>query len=227
MRPALKILKGSGSACVPTSSFATLYRRLTRFLADVFPPEQNPQSQYPPASAAEFVSQRFAKAPEFHRHLACELWTLLREISEVGHKVNEKTLNDHQFAHLIWVTVSVTNGAESPTSFFIQGAPGTGKTLREAGIPVREIQKLHVGRPNLNDLVLNGEVVMIINTFTGDKLREDEQKIRRLAVQRQLPFVTTMAAAAATASALAAISGDRKMDVKPLQDYHRELANAR
>ena len=129
MRPALKILKGSGSACVPTSSFATLYRRLTRFLADVFPPEQNPQSQYPPASAAEFVSQRFAKAPEFHRHLACELWTLLREISEVGHKVNEKTLHDHQFAHLIWVTVSVTNGAESPTSFFIQGAPGTGKTL--------------------------------------------------------------------------------------------------
>lgn len=125
----MNILKGSGSHCEPTSSFAKLYRTLTRFLADVFPPEQNPQSQYPPASAAEFVSERFANAPEFHRHLGCELWTLLREISEAGHNVNGKTLHDHQFSHLIWVTASLTNGAESPTSFFIQGAPGTGKTL--------------------------------------------------------------------------------------------------
>lgn len=125
----MNILKGSGSTCEPTPAFATLYRTLTRFLADVFPPEQNPQSQYPPASAAEFVSQRFADAPEFHRHLAGELWTLLREISQAGHTVNDKRLHDHQFAHLIWVTVSVTNGVASPTSFFIQGAPGTGKTL--------------------------------------------------------------------------------------------------
>ena len=129
MRPAMNILKGSGSSCEPSPPFATLYRTLTRFLADVFPPEQNPQSQYPPASAAEFVSQRFADAPEFHRHLACELWTLLREISQDGNQVNQKTLHDHQFAHLIWVTASLTNGVESPTSFFIQGAPGTGKTL--------------------------------------------------------------------------------------------------
>ena len=125
----MNILKGSGSNSEPTSLFATLYRTLTRFLVDVFPPEQNPQTQYPPASAAEFVSQRFASAPEFHRHLARELWTLLREISQNGHKVNDKKLHDHQFAHLIWVTASLTQGVESPTSFFIQGAPGTGKTL--------------------------------------------------------------------------------------------------
>ncbi|MEJ7592452.1 MAG: hypothetical protein WKF77_12950 [Planctomycetaceae bacterium] len=129
MRPAIHILKDSGSTCEPTSSFATLYRTLTRFLADVFPAEQNPQTQFPPASAAEFVSQRFANAPEFHRQLACELWTLLREIYRDGNQVNQKTLHDHQFAHLIWVTAALTNGAESPTSFFIQGAPGTGKTL--------------------------------------------------------------------------------------------------
>jgi len=129
VRPAIHIIKGSGSHCEPTSSFATLYRTLTRFLVEIFPPEQNPQCQFPPASAAEFVSQRFAAAPEFHRQLACELWTLLREISQDGNQVNQKTLHDHQFAHLIWVTAALTNGVASPTSFFIQGAPGTGKTL--------------------------------------------------------------------------------------------------
>ena len=75
------------------------------------------------------MSQRFATAPEFHRHLSRELWTLLREISGDARQVNGKTLHEHQFAHLIWIAASITNGKDSPTSFFIQGAPGTGKTL--------------------------------------------------------------------------------------------------
>lgn len=129
VRPAITIVKGSGGNSVPTPSFAGLYRKLTRFLSKVFPPDENPQSSYPPATADEFVSKRFATAPKFHRDLDCELWTLLREISRDARKVNGKTLHDHQFAHLIWVAASVTNGPDSPTSFFIQGAPGTGKTL--------------------------------------------------------------------------------------------------
>lgn len=129
MRPAITIRKGSGSDSVPTSSFAVLYRKLTGFLVKVFPPAENPFSPYPPASADEFVTQRFTTAPEFHRHLAGELWTLLREISRDRRKVNGKTLHDHQFAHLIWIAATLTNGQNSPTSFFIQGAPGTGKTL--------------------------------------------------------------------------------------------------
>ena len=129
VRPAIAIVKGSGSSNVPTPSFAALYRKLTGFLAEVFPPAENPHSLYPPASAGDFVSQRFARAPEFQRHLARELWTLLREISRDGRQVNGKTLYDHQFAHLIWIAATLTNGQDSPTSVFIHGAPGTGKTL--------------------------------------------------------------------------------------------------
>ena len=129
MRPVIAILKGAGDIRVPTSAFASLYRKLTSFLAEVFPPSENPQSQYPPLSADEFVSRRFATAPEFHRHLAQELWTLLREINDNKRQVNRKKLYDHQFAHLIWIAAALTDGPNSPTSFFIQGAPGTGKTL--------------------------------------------------------------------------------------------------
>lgn len=129
MRPAIAILKGAGNNRVPTPAFSSLYRKLTSFLAEVFPPSENSQSLYPPLSADEFVSRRFATAPEFHRHLAQELWTLLREIRRVKRQVNHKKLYDHQFAHLIWTAASLTDGPNSPTSFFIQGAPGTGKTL--------------------------------------------------------------------------------------------------
>ncbi len=129
MRPAIAILKGSGTRSVPTPTFAALYRKLTSFLAEVFPPAENPHTLYPPQSAKEFVSTRFATAPEFHRHLSREIWTLLREITGDKRQVNGKTLHDHQFAHLIWIAASLTNGQDSPTSCFIQGAPGTGKTL--------------------------------------------------------------------------------------------------
>jgi len=129
VRPPITILKGSVSNHAVTPSFASLYRKLTSFLADVFPPSDNPQSPYPPLSVNEFVSERFASAPDLHRHLSRELWTLLREISEGERQVNGKALYDHQFAHLIWIAASLTNGPKSPTSFFIQGAPGTGKTL--------------------------------------------------------------------------------------------------
>ena len=129
VRAAITILKKSGNRRVPTPTFASLYRKLTSFLAEVFPPSENPHSVYPPESVQEFASNWFAPAPEFYRHFSQELWTLLREIIRNERQVNGKTLHDHQFAHLIWIAASVTHGEDSPTSFFIQGAPGTGKTL--------------------------------------------------------------------------------------------------
>jgi len=129
VRPTIAILTGAGNDRDSTPAFASLYRKLTSFLAEVFPPSENPQSVYPPLSASEFVSRRFATAPEIHRLLSRELWTLLREISGDRRQVNGKKLYDHQFAHLIWIAAALTDGPNSPTSFFIQGAPGTGKTL--------------------------------------------------------------------------------------------------
>ena len=48
VRPAIAILKGAGNDRVPTPAFASLYRKLTSFLVEVFPPSENPQSLYPP-----------------------------------------------------------------------------------------------------------------------------------------------------------------------------------
>ncbi len=113
----------------PTRAFASLYRGQIALLNEVFKPPDNEQTVYPPATAVDFVRQRFLPAPELHRRLAREIWTLIREIGRHDHLVNGKRLYDHQLAHLIWVAASLPDGKQSPSSFFIEGAPGTGKTL--------------------------------------------------------------------------------------------------
>lgn len=113
----------------PTRAFASLYRGQIALLNEVFKPGDNEQTVYPPATAADFVRHHFLPAPELHRRLAREIWTLIREIGRHDHIVNGKRLYDHQLAHLIWVAASLADGKQSPSSFFIEGAPGTGKTL--------------------------------------------------------------------------------------------------
>ena len=103
---------------------------------------------------------------------------------------------------------------------------GTSKYLTEHGIANKLIDKISVGRPNILDLAANNEVAMIINTFTGDKAREDEKKIRTVAVQREIPLFTTISAARAVAEAVEALR-NHPIEVKALQDYHVELAAKR
>ena len=103
---------------------------------------------------------------------------------------------------------------------------GTSKYLSEHGIANHAIDKISVGRPNILDLAANNDVAMIVNTFTGDKAREDEKKIRTTAVQREIPLFTTISAARAVAEAIAALR-DHAIDVKALQDYHAELVERR
>jgi len=110
--------------------------------------------------------------------------------------------------------------------FELIATPGTAQYLGRHAIPNREIFKISVGRPNVVDLVTNNEIGLIVNTFTGDKAREDEKKIRTIAVQREIPLITTISAARAVAHAIEALR-NRQMDVKALQDYHAELVDNR
>lgn len=104
--------------------------------------------------------------------------------------------------------------------------PGTARFLRDNGLANREIAKLSTGgRPNIRDLVTNDEIAMIINTVGGPISRKDEQQIRTLAVQREIPLFTTIPAARAVAQSIEALA-TRQLDVKALQDYHHELVKA-
>ena len=111
--------------------------------------------------------------------------------------------------------------------FKLCGTGGTARFLNEQGIPTDNVYKISVGRPNIVDLAMNNDVVMIINTFSGDKARDDEKQIRTIAVQRDLPLFTTVEAARAVAEGIEALRANRAIHVQALQAYHEELAAAR
>lgn len=94
---------------------------------------------------------------------------------------------------------------------------GTLKVLQAAGVPCREINKISTGRPNLLDLLQNGEVALIINTPSGRISRSDERKIRSAAVGRGVTCITTLSAAQAAVAACSALQGST-VRVKSIQE---------
>ncbi|MEY3481126.1 MAG: carbamoyl-phosphate synthase large subunit [Verrucomicrobiota bacterium] len=102
--------------------------------------------------------------------------------------------------------------------FTIHATRGTLEVLSKVGIPARLIYKIAEGRPNLLDLIKNGEIQFIINTPHGKAPRQDEVAIRSAAVAQRIPIMTTVRAARMSARAIKAIKSGG-YNVKPLQDY--------
>ncbi|MEQ1833672.1 MAG: carbamoyl-phosphate synthase large subunit, partial [Candidatus Eisenbacteria bacterium] len=94
---------------------------------------------------------------------------------------------------------------------------GTARFLSRNGIPVREVFKVHEGRPHVADLIENGEIQMVINTPLGRASEYDEKAIRERAVAMGVPVVTTLAGAQVTVAGLEAVRGG-PLDVTSLQE---------
>jgi carbamoyl-phosphate synthase large subunit len=99
------------------------------------------------------------------------------------------------------------------------GTAGTKKYLEADGIPVTAISKVHEGSPNVIDLMKKGKVSMIINTPTAKMARKDGSRIRRAAVDYEIPYVTTIQAARASADAINAMGKSNKLSIKSLNEY--------
>ncbi|MCC6659722.1 MAG: carbamoyl-phosphate synthase large subunit [Phycisphaerales bacterium] len=103
--------------------------------------------------------------------------------------------------------------------FRVWATSGTGEHLRRHGMRVEVLQKIGAGaRPNVIDLMTNGDIQMVINTPTRTGWRTDEGSIRATAVRLGIPMITTATAALASVKAIQALrAGD--WDVAALQDY--------
>ncbi len=95
---------------------------------------------------------------------------------------------------------------------------GTQKVLAEHGLEVETILKLHEGRPNVGDIIKNGQIQLIINTPSGEEAQADGKLIRRTALVYKIAMVTTIAGAKATAAAIKSLQ-TQPLEVKALQDY--------
>ncbi|MDH7497054.1 MAG: carbamoyl-phosphate synthase large subunit [Syntrophomonadaceae bacterium] len=109
--------------------------------------------------------------------------------------------------------------------FTIKATAGTCAYLRAHGIDCREVRKLFEGRPNLGDGITNGEFDLIINTPRDKRSQTDDSYIRKAAIKHKVPYITTMAAALASARGIAACrrDPDRAAKLKSLQEYHADI----
>ncbi|MBC8386639.1 MAG: carbamoyl-phosphate synthase large subunit [Actinobacteria bacterium] len=107
----------------------------------------------------------------------------------------------------------------SQLGFNIISTKGTGDTLEEKGIKCHKVLKIREGRPNVLDMIKNGEIDLIINTPEGSVARSDGYYLRTAAVLHNVPSVTTISGASALVQGIQEMKYNSKVKVKPIQEY--------
>jgi carbamoyl-phosphate synthase large subunit len=103
--------------------------------------------------------------------------------------------------------------------FRLVATEGTARHLRSRGVPAERVLKVHEGRPNAIDLIVSGDVQLLINTPLGKLTQQDDYLIRRAALQHRTPYTTTLSAASAACDAVIAMRS-RARTVCSLQEWH-------
>ena len=106
--------------------------------------------------------------------------------------------------------------------FKILATKGTKAFLEKKGIKCELALKLHEGRPDIIDDILNKRIQMIINTPIGRESKLDDSYIRKAAIQHKIPYITTTAAAMATVAGIEAVRCG-SVEVKSIQEYHEDM----
>jgi carbamoyl-phosphate synthase large subunit len=106
--------------------------------------------------------------------------------------------------------------------FSLVATHGTAIRLREVGLECEDVFKVNEGRPNIADLIRQGEIALIINTPLGKTSFYDEKAIRKAALQFNVPCVTTITGAEALVEAIATRNSSQQVLVRSLQEIHSE-----
>ncbi|MES2522336.1 MAG: carbamoyl-phosphate synthase large subunit [Gemmatimonadota bacterium] len=107
--------------------------------------------------------------------------------------------------------------------FRVLATSGTAAFLRTKGVTVQTVLKVHEGRPNGVDLILNGDVGLLVNTPLGKHAQVDDERLRQAAISNRVPYTTTLSAASAACEAIASRK-QQEPDVMSLQERHEVLA---
>ncbi|MCQ2498568.1 MAG: carbamoyl-phosphate synthase large subunit [Lachnospiraceae bacterium] len=111
----------------------------------------------------------------------------------------------------------------SDDGFKIVATEGNYDVLTAAGIPATKVLKLYEGRPNVADMITNGEIQMILNSPIGKGAANDDSYLRKAAIKAKVPYMTTIAAAKASADGIHYIKTHEESEIKSLQELHSEI----
>lgn len=107
--------------------------------------------------------------------------------------------------------------------FHIVATGTTCDLIREAGIEAEKVKKLYEGRPNILDMITNGKIQLIVNSPVGKGSVHDDSYLRKAAIKAKIPYMTTIAAARATAKGIRYVKENGNGDVRSLQQLHSEI----
>ncbi len=103
--------------------------------------------------------------------------------------------------------------------FSILATGGTCEMLRENGVEAERVNKIYEGSPHIGDLIAEKKIDLIINTPVGKQSAQDDSYIRKAAIKGRVCYVTTIAAAQASAQGVRAVLEKGMESVKSLQEY--------
>ncbi len=107
--------------------------------------------------------------------------------------------------------------------FQIVATEGTYNLITAAGIPATKAKKLYEGRPNVGDMITNGDFDLIINSPVGKDSVHDDSYLRKAAIKAKAPYITTVAAARSAAEGIHYLKTHESSEVKSLQELHGEI----
>lgn len=162
-----------------------------------------------------------------------EVLGLAKTFGEAFFKAQEATQTVLPKGGKVLVTVSNKDKDELPelahalkdAGFDIYATEGSAELIEAEGIAVERVKKLHEGRPNLVDLITNGEMDLVINTpaATGESA-EDDSYIRKTAIKAHTPYFTTMAAALASVKGIKTVETSEEGGIASLQEIHAKIS---
>ena len=161
-----------------------------------------------------------------------EVLGLSHSYGEAFFKAQEATQTKLPLGGTVLITVNNKDKEEmvevarelKKAGFKIIATKGTQKALADAEIVSEFVYKLNEGRPNIIDFMTNGKVDLMINTPASASEHTDDSDLRKTAIKKKIPYITTMAAAKATADGILAMANPEH-GVKSLQELHAEITD--
>ena len=160
-----------------------------------------------------------------------EVLGLSHSYGEAFYKAQEATQNKLPLEGTVLMSVNRKDKAEvvevarsfHEDGFKIVATGNTYELIHDAGIPATRVNKLYEGRPNILDMITNGQIQLIVNSPVGKDSIHDDSYLRKAAIKGKIPYMTTIAAAKATASGIRYVKEHGRGEVHSLQSLHSEI----
>ena len=157
-----------------------------------------------------------------------EVLGLSKSVGEAFFKAQEATQTKLPLGGTVLISVNRKDKAEvvdvaklfNEAGFKIVATGNTYDLIAAAGIPAEKVKKLYEGRPNILDMITNGEIDLIVNSPIGADSVHDDSYLRKAAIKGKIPYMTTIAAARATAEGILYVQKAGRGEVHSLQSLH-------